>query len=57
MIAEIAYVPWGKPDSPFNWLNIRVAAQYVNYFRFDGVARNASDNNALYLSLWAAAHF
>jgi hypothetical protein len=57
VIAEIAYVPWGKPDSPFAWLNVRVAAQYVDYFRFDGVARNASDNNALYLSIWAAAHF
>jgi hypothetical protein len=57
IIAEIAYVPWGKPDSPISWLNVRVAAQYVNYFRFDGQSHGASDNNALYLSIWAAAHF
>ena len=57
MITEIAYVPWGKPDSPFAWFNVRVAAQYVSYFRFNGVAHDASANNALYLSLWAAAHF
>jgi hypothetical protein len=36
---------------------VRVAAQYVNYFRFDGQSHAASDNNALYLSVWAAAHF
>ena len=57
MIAEIAYVPWGKPDSPMLWGNIRFAVQYVDYFRFDGQSRNASGNNALYLSIWAAAHF
>jgi hypothetical protein len=57
MIAEIAYVPWGKPDSFINWGNIRIAAQYVSYFRFNGVTNNAAANNALYLSVWAAAHF
>jgi hypothetical protein len=57
VITELAYVPWGKPDSPFSWFNVRVAAQYVNYFRFNGLATHASDNNALYLSIWAAAHF
>ena len=49
IIAEIAYVPWGKPGSLIAWGNIRFAAQYVNYFRFDGETRNASANNALYL--------
>lgn len=57
MIAEIAYVPWGKPDSFISWGNVRLAVQYVSYFRFDGVTNNAAANNALYFSVWAAAHF
>ena len=57
MIAEIAYVPWGKPDSFIAWGNVRLAVQYVSYFRFDGVTNNAAANNALYFSVWAAAHF
>ncbi|MGA8172541.1 MAG: hypothetical protein WB816_17160 [Methylocystis sp.] len=52
MIFEVAYVPWGKPDSPFPSVNARLAAQYVDYFCFDGSHRNASRNNALYISLW-----
>jgi hypothetical protein len=31
--------------------------QYVSYFRFNGVTNNAAVNNALYFSIWAAAHF
>jgi hypothetical protein len=57
MISEIAYVPWGKPNSFITWGNIRVAAQYVTYFKYNGTVSHASDNNALYLSVWAAAHF
>ena len=57
MIAEIAYVPWGKPNSFITWGNVRLAVQYVSYFRFDGVTNNAAANNALYFSVWAAAHF
>jgi hypothetical protein len=57
MIAEVAYVPWGKPDSFITWGNVRLAVQYISYFRFDGVTNNATANNALYFSLWAAAHF
>jgi hypothetical protein len=56
-IFEIAYAPFGKPDSLISWGNIRFAVQYVDYFRFDGETHNASANNALYLSVWAAAHF
>ncbi len=56
-IAEIAYVPFGKPDSLISWGNVRFAAQYVAYTQFNGVRRGASDNNALYLSVWLAAHF
>jgi len=57
MIAEVAYVPWGKPDSFITWGNVRLAVQYVSYFRFDGESNNAAANNALYFSVWAAAHF
>ena len=57
IIAEIAYVPFGKPDSLIAWGNIRIAAQYVSYFKFDGRTAGASGNNALYLSVWAATRF
>jgi len=57
VIAEIAWVPFGKPDSLISWGNIRLAVQYVNYFRFNGDSHRASANNALYFSVWAAAHF
>ena len=56
-VAELAYVPFGKPDSPFNWFNIRLAAQYIAYTRFDGATIRAGANNALYLSAWTAIHF
>jgi hypothetical protein len=57
MIFEIAYVPWGKPDSPFPNVNLRLAAQYVSYFRFDGTTANARDNNNFFFSLWTAVKF
>jgi hypothetical protein len=57
MIFEVAYVPWGKPDSPFPNLNLRLAAQYVNYFSFDGSSANARNNNNFYFSLWTAVKF
>ncbi|HLH87007.1 MAG TPA: hypothetical protein VKX28_01010 [Xanthobacteraceae bacterium] len=57
MIYEIAYVPWGKPDSPFPNINLRLALQYITYFRFDGSAVDASRNNSVYLSLWTAVKF
>jgi hypothetical protein len=51
-IAEVNYLPW---------LNVKVSAQYTWYSKingagtnYDGVGRNASDNNALYLLLWFA---
>lgn len=56
-IAEIAYVPFGKPDSPLKWLNLRLAVQYVGYTRFDGASHGASDNNTVYSSLWGAVRF
>lgn len=51
-MAEVNYLPW---------LNVKISAQYVAYNKFngggtnyDGVGRNASDNNAFYLLLWFA---
>jgi hypothetical protein len=57
MIFEVAYVPWGKPDSPFPNVNVRLAVQYVNYFSFDGSYADASRNNNFYFSLWTAVKF
>jgi len=57
MIAEIAFVPFGKPDSFISWGNIRFAVQYISYFTFNGSSHAAAANNALYFSVWAAAHF
>ena len=53
-VAELAYVPWGKPDSPVSWGNARIALQYVAYTRFDGSSARASNNNTLFLNLWVA---
>jgi hypothetical protein len=57
IVFEVAYVPWGKPDSPFPNMNLRLAAQYISYFTFDGTSVNARNNNNLYLSLWTAVKF
>jgi hypothetical protein len=51
-IAEIAYAPFGKPDSPLPWINGRLALQYVAYTEFDGMHSHASDNNTIFLNLW-----
>ncbi len=56
-ISEIAYVPFGKPNSPIQWGNLRLALQYVTYTEFNGTSHGASKNNAIYLSLWLASHF
>jgi hypothetical protein len=49
-IAELDYLPW---------LNTKLTLQYTKYSKFnggsgnyDGVGRNASDNDTLYLLLW-----
>jgi hypothetical protein len=57
MIFEVGYVPWGKPDSPFPNVNLRLAVQYVSYFSFDGSSTNARSNNNFYFSLRTAAKF
>ena len=56
-VLELAYSPFGKPDSVIKWGNLRLAAQYIVYTRFDGATQSASSNNNLYLSAWAAWHF
>ena len=58
---EADWVPFGKPDSfvhPF--LNWKLGLQYTMYTQFngsgrnyDGFGRNASDNNTIFLFLWA----
>ena len=53
-VAELAYVPLGKIKSLPQWMNVRVAAQYVAYDVFDGSSRGSSLNNTVYLSLWIA---
>jgi hypothetical protein len=52
VIAEVNYLPW---------LNVKISAQYTFYSKFnggssnyDGMGRNASDNDTLYLLLWFA---
>jgi hypothetical protein len=57
MIYEVAYVPWGKPDSPFNNFNLRLAVQYIDYFRFDGTSVDAKNNNHYFFSLQTAVKF
>jgi len=53
-IFEIAYVPWGKPDSPFPNMNVRFTAQYVNYFNFNGSTANARNNNNFFFGFQTA---
>lgn len=54
MVVELAYVPWGKPDSGQHWYNARLSLQYVAYSEFDGSSIGASKNNTIYLNLWMA---
>ena len=56
-IFELAYSPFGKTTSAIIWGNLRLAAQYVMYTRFNGHSQGASGNNTLYLSLWLAWHY
>ena len=56
-VLELAYVPFGKPDSLIPWGNLRLAIQYIGYTKFDGQTSGASRNNTLYPNLWLAWHF
>jgi hypothetical protein len=61
-IAEIAYMPFGNSLAPFwPWFNARLGLQYTWYnefngasTNFDGMGRNATDNNTLFLYSWVA---
>jgi hypothetical protein len=51
-VAELNYLPW---------LNVKMTLQYTHYTKFngttsnyDGLGRNASDNDTTYLNLWFA---
>jgi hypothetical protein len=57
MIFEVAYVPWGKPDSPFPNVNVRLTAQYVSYFSFNGTTVNAHANNNFFFGFQTAMQF
>lgn len=54
-IAELDYVPWGKPDSPLAWLNARVGLQFTFYNKFDGTTEKASSGNTLLLNVTLGA--
>ena len=50
---DLAYVPFGKPDSPWNtFANLRIALQYTGYTQYGGTSAHASDNNTIFLNLW-----
>jgi hypothetical protein len=59
---QFEYVPFGKLQSFHQpWVNLRVGLQYTGYQKFnggttnyDGFGRSASDNDTLFVFLWAA---
>jgi len=61
-IVQADWTPWGKDDSWGSpWANMRLGLQYTGYTKFngaknnyDGLGRNASDNNTLFAFAWLA---
>ena len=61
-VLQVDWTPWGKESSWARpYANARFGLQYTIYDKFDGASsnydgngRNASDNNTLFLFLWAA---
>lgn len=53
-LMELAWSPFGKPNSPISWANARFSLQYVGYTEFNGDRRHASDNNTLFFNVWVA---
>jgi hypothetical protein len=59
-IFELAYLPFSHGGPSFwPWLNFRIGLQYTHWTKFDGattnydgMGRNASDNNTLFLYVW-----
>jgi hypothetical protein len=59
VIAGIIYMPWNGAGSPIQFLNLRIAAQYVAYTEVNGNGNGhgSGGNNGVHLSLWGALHF
>ena len=61
-VLQVDWTPWGKEKSWARpYANARLGLQYTIYDKFDGASsnydgngRNASDNNTLFLFVWAA---
>ncbi|ADQ85142.1 hypothetical protein [Methylovorus sp. MP688] len=61
-IVQADWTPWGKEDSwGAPWANLRLGLQYTGYTKFnggtnnyDGLGRNAKDNNTLFAFAWVA---
>ncbi|HEY4043906.1 MAG TPA: hypothetical protein VGM32_18950 [Rhodopila sp.] len=59
-IFEVAYLPFSNGGPSFwPWLNFRIGLQYTHWTKFDGattnyngLGRNANDNNTLFLYVW-----
>jgi hypothetical protein len=59
-IFELAYLPFSHGGPSFwPWLNFRIGLQYTHWTKFDGattnydgMGRNANDNNTLFLYVW-----
>ena len=63
MVFQLNYLPFNKAGGPARWSrsNVKFSLQYTWYNRFDGASRNydglgrnAGDNNTLYLEAWIA---
>jgi hypothetical protein len=63
LVAQADWTPFGNDTTHkgYPWLNVRVGLQYRHYLQFnggtdnyDGLGRNASDNDWLMLFTWWA---
>ena len=62
LIGEINYMPFNHGGPKFwPWANMKLGLQYIYYNKFngasknyDGMGRNATDNNSLYFYIWTA---
>jgi len=55
-VGEIDYVPTDDARSPLNWFNARLSLQFVAYSEFDGLNRDASQNNTVLFHLTASTN-
>lgn len=49
-VLELSYTPWGKPGSLIGWGNMKLAARYVGYGKFNGTRTGATNNNTVFVS-------